>query len=584
MHFYHYIKYFLFLLTLLFLSGVKAQPYTYLQAPGDVQSYEFDLGGEGMAYHDLTESNTGLGIRPDESVDFGVRGSGDIELISSPEEWVEYSVNVQEAGFYSIALYYSLKSDQGQLSLTANDTQRIFSLESTGGHGTFFRRLMPENIPLQQGVNTIRLSFLSGNTRLRSFELQLADEPGPGDIQAAYAENSIPGIVQAQNFDLGGEGVAYHDLTEANTGFGSRLDESVDFGIRGSGDLELIASTGEWLEYTLDVNNSGLYSFDFNYSLKKGTANIGITINNSESYTLNLDSTGGHGTFRLASLSQAIGLNSGSNILRLEFESPGVRVRRFEMLAAEDSVDSVDSAIAWIEQNFQAVPVVTGSFNSRQNLQMPILVKDADASNAKYAFSLRDDDLNNDRRAAFVNVSITDLIVTNSRYGAGITTSRSFPETVLYLANVYIEPNWPLFEDYDTTNQDGIVLDGADQVYGSNVTIHNWNSDAAIDNKANISQFVGLVTSGSGYRAMRYWRDGPHYLVDSQIDTNNGTSVWFRECDTTELYVYNTTFNGSPTLEPDNYRCDRGSSPTIIYLESDPREAGVMHPMFTPNN
>ena len=213
---------------------------------------------------------------------------------------------------------------------------------------------------------------------------------------------------------------------------------------------------------------------------------------------------------------------------------------------------------------------------------MPILVKDAYSNgNAKYAFSLRDRDLSNDRRAAFVNVNITDLVPTTSIYGAGIRTIRDFDGAVVYLADVYVEPNWPDFVDYSTTNQDGIVLDGAAEVYGSNVTIHNWNSDAAIDNKATISQFVGLTTSGSGFRAMRYWRDGPHYLVDSQIDTSNGTSVWFRECDTVELYVYNTTFNGSSTLEPDNYRWDRGSSPTIIYLDSDPREAGVMYPMFT---
>lgn len=82
---------------------------------------------------------------------------------------------------------------------------------------------------------------------------------------------TIPGRIEAEDFDLGGEGVAYHDRTTKNQGKGFRPDEAP--GIKGMtvppGKPAWYASNdgsptigwffvGEWLNYTVDVK-SGLY-------------------------------------------------------------------------------------------------------------------------------------------------------------------------------------------------------------------------------------------------------------------------------------------------------------------------------------
>lgn len=82
--------------------------------------------------------------------------------------------------------------------------------------------------------------------------------------------SAIPGIIQAEFFDNGGEGLAYHDTDAGNNGASTlRVGEDVD--VKTSTECgadtttECIGwmATGEWLEYTVDVATAGNYRFDF---------------------------------------------------------------------------------------------------------------------------------------------------------------------------------------------------------------------------------------------------------------------------------------------------------------------------------
>jgi len=76
---------------------------------------------------------------------------------------------------------------------------------------------------------------------------------------------TIPGIIQAEDFDNGGEGVAYHETTLQNQGGEYRTDEMVDIEVAWdpTGGYNVFwAEAGEWLEYTVNVTTSGTYSLD----------------------------------------------------------------------------------------------------------------------------------------------------------------------------------------------------------------------------------------------------------------------------------------------------------------------------------
>ena len=56
-------------------------------------------------------------------------------------------------------------------------------------------------------------------------QLPLAPWNGPAPGPAPYKPLSVPGRIQAEDYNLGGEGVAYHDTTPGNTGGAYRQDD-----------------------------------------------------------------------------------------------------------------------------------------------------------------------------------------------------------------------------------------------------------------------------------------------------------------------------------------------------------------------
>src|SRR5690349_3708514 len=73
---------------------------------------------------------------------------------------------------------------------------------------------------------------------------------------------AVPGTIQFENFDQGGEGVAYHDTTAANEG-GQYRGQAVDMGAAndaGGGYFVGWTNPGEWDNYTINVASSGSYA------------------------------------------------------------------------------------------------------------------------------------------------------------------------------------------------------------------------------------------------------------------------------------------------------------------------------------
>src|SRR5437763_656287 len=73
--------------------------------------------------------------------------------------------------------------------------------------------------------------------------------------------NITTDTIEAENFDNGGEGVAYHDTTPANIG-GQYRNTAVDVVAAGSNGFSVgHTAAGEWLVYSLNVATAGTYQF-----------------------------------------------------------------------------------------------------------------------------------------------------------------------------------------------------------------------------------------------------------------------------------------------------------------------------------
>jgi len=140
--------------------------------------------------------------------------------------------------------------------------------------------------------------------------------------QAAYSgiPVSIPGTIQIENYDVGGNGFAYRDDSEGNTGGASfRTDDDVDLevctDIDGGNNLGF-ATAGEWLEYTVDVKIAGTYTLGVRAACDGDGRTISFTAN-GEAITedISILNTGGWQDWYTEEVD--VKLNAGVQILRL---------------------------------------------------------------------------------------------------------------------------------------------------------------------------------------------------------------------------------------------------------------------------
>jgi beta-glucanase (GH16 family) len=90
---------------------------------------------------------------------------------------------------------------------------------------------------------------------------------------------TLPGIVEIENFDNGGEGVAYHDCDAPNNGGAYRPSEAVDLEATNGGGFNLgWMCAGEWLNYAVDISEGGYYRIDARVASQSTGGTFGLEL------------------------------------------------------------------------------------------------------------------------------------------------------------------------------------------------------------------------------------------------------------------------------------------------------------------
>ncbi|HKK61305.1 MAG TPA: PA14 domain-containing protein, partial [Bacteroidales bacterium] len=99
-------------------------PFRELDIPGSIEMEDFDNGGAGIAYADAVYGNSGGAYRANESVDIKEKANNEYYITDIyNNEWLEYTVNVNATGLYSVTIYYIADADNQELSLLMNDSE-----------------------------------------------------------------------------------------------------------------------------------------------------------------------------------------------------------------------------------------------------------------------------------------------------------------------------------------------------------------------------------------------------------------------------------------------------------------------------
>ena len=129
---------------------------------------------------------------------------------------------------------------------------------------------------------------------------------------------AIPGRIEAERYDLGGENVAYHDTTSGNSGAQFRSD-GVDVEPctdTGCGYNVGYVVAGEWLKYTVNVTQSGTYAIGFRVASLYGSQ-LHLEVDGvNVTGLMTVPNTGGWQAWQTITKS-GVSLTAGSHVLRL---------------------------------------------------------------------------------------------------------------------------------------------------------------------------------------------------------------------------------------------------------------------------
>ena len=146
--------------------------------------------------------------------------------------------------------------------------------------------------------------------------------------QSPYGGSPAPfGLIQAENFDLGGPGAGYYNPTNLNRGGLYRPTEGVGIGAipsaDGGGYFVGWTLPGEYLNYTASIASTGMYTLEFRVASqsKGGTFHLNVDGKNVTG-ELSVTSTGDWNKYVIISKT-GVTLSAGTHPLQLVFDTAG---------------------------------------------------------------------------------------------------------------------------------------------------------------------------------------------------------------------------------------------------------------------
>ncbi len=163
---------------------------------------------------------------------------------------------------------------------------------------------------------------------------------GCGQVPFAGSPFVFPTVIQAEDYDEGGDGVAYFDQDASNNGGQYRPAEGVDIEVctdSGGGYNVGWLNPGEWVEYSVSVPSPGTYDMTARVASQSAGGTFHLEFNGSDQTgVVAVPVTGGWQTWTTVSFSAT--LTAGSQIMRFAVDGGEFNVNSFEVAGVPTAV------------------------------------------------------------------------------------------------------------------------------------------------------------------------------------------------------------------------------------------------------
>ena len=322
-------------------SAATDAPYggTAAAVPGTVYAANYDTGGQGVAYN-VTSTNGSANSYRSDGIDLEATadtqnntGAGAYDIgWTTAGQWFKYTVNAATAGTYTLSFRvsspYGITDALHVDNAAGTNLSGSVTIPNTGGYQTW--TTVTASVTLTAGTQTLTVDQDSNGWNLHYITFASTGGGGtpPPTGEAPYGGTAaaVPGTVQAENYDTGGQGVAYN-VAAVNGSANSYRSDGVDLEATtdtGGGYDVGWTATGQWFKYTVNVATAGTYAVSLRLAAPTAVTNA-LQINNAAGTDLTgvvtAPATGGWQTW--TTVTANITLPAGVQTLTVDQDSPG---------------------------------------------------------------------------------------------------------------------------------------------------------------------------------------------------------------------------------------------------------------------
>jgi Carbohydrate binding module (family 6)/Beta-1,3-glucanase len=321
--------------------GATDAPYggTAAAVPGTVYAANYDTGGQGVAYN-VTSTNGSANSYRSDGIDLEATadtqnntGAGAYDIgWTTAGQWFNYTVNAATAGTYTVSFRvsspYGLTDGLHIANASGTNLSGSVAIPNTGGYQTW--TTVTASVTLPAGQQTLRVDQDSNGFNLHYITFASTGGGGtpPPTGEAPYGGTAaaVPGTVQAENYDTGGQGTAYN-VAAVNGSANSYRSDGVDLEATtdsgGGYDIGWTAA-GQWFKYTVNVATAGTYTVSLRLAAPTAVTNA-LQIDNAAGTDLTgvitAPATGGYQTW--TTVTASITLPAGVQTLTVDQDGPG---------------------------------------------------------------------------------------------------------------------------------------------------------------------------------------------------------------------------------------------------------------------
>ncbi|MBR4388989.1 MAG: endo-1,4-beta-xylanase [Prevotella sp.] len=304
-------------------STTKREPFNEVvpELPGTIIAEEFDKGTSGVAYSNVSRSTFN-------------------STTLKTNAWMEYTVDVKEDGFYTMNVEVASTKTGGVFHLSEYSFDNLAFLTNltevpnTGSATEFVTLRCPMTQELTAGRHKFCLNIDKGGFYIKSMTFT----PVP--------VIEMPGTLEMEDFNTCGDGI--------------------DFSNGNGGTVLANTNNGEWLEYLVDVKQSGKYSYEATVSSAVDNAKFSLTLidgdgNEKSLGSVSVPQTGSLDNYQVKTGKIRNTINAGKQKLRITITNGSFNIDKINFICTEstDGITEVtdDEAGAGVSYNLSGQKV-----------------------------------------------------------------------------------------------------------------------------------------------------------------------------------------------------------------------------------